>query len=138
MEKLELEAIALQNQRPSSLVTRAALQDAMRVLDENRALRQQLASAEGMLAAREHERQAHREAVVSQDLVMDTLHEEVAHLHHSRQCLREEVIEKRALYKMAGENPERVVAVMSAALHAIDSDLGFTGQHAASPLLPSE
>jgi len=101
MEKLELEAIALQNQRPSSLVTRAALQDAMRVLDENRALKQQLASAHGMLAARDQERQAYKEALQShqneQDLMMDTLREEVAHLQHSRHCLREEVKEKRAL-----------------------------------------
>jgi hypothetical protein len=49
MAKLELEASAMENHRASSLVTRAALKDAMRVLDENRALKQLQAQTEGRL-----------------------------------------------------------------------------------------
>lgn len=96
LTKLELEATALQNQLPNSLVTRAALQDAMRVLDENRALKQQLACAEGMLATHEQQGQAFTEAMARRDheqgLMVAALQEEVANLQHSQRCLREEVM----------------------------------------------
>ena len=96
LRKLELEATALQNQLPNSLVTRAALQDAMRVLDENRALKQQLACAEGMVATHEQQGQAFIEAMARRDheqgLMVAALQEEVANLKHSQRCLREEVM----------------------------------------------
>ena len=102
LKKLELEATALQNQLPNSLVTRAALQDAMCVLDENRDLKQQLSSAEGRLVAREQQDQAFKEAMArrdhEQDLVVATLQEEIAHLQHSRHCLREEVMAEDSLH----------------------------------------
>jgi len=48
-----MEASQLEKQRPSSLVTRAALQDAMLVLDENRALKQKISQFDGLLETKD-------------------------------------------------------------------------------------
>ena len=103
MAKLELEASAMENHRASSLVTRAALKDAMRVLDENRALKQLQAQTEGRLMVSEQEGQALREMLAADrastrslqaalQSKITALELEVARLVNSRECLREEVI----------------------------------------------
>ena len=103
LAKLELEASAMENHRASSLVTRAALKDAMRVLDENRALKQQQAQTEGRLMASEQEGQALREMLAADrasthsmqaalQSKITALELEVARLVNSRECLREEVV----------------------------------------------
>ena len=117
LARLELEARALENHRHSSLVTRAALQDAMRVLDENRALKQQLAHAEGKLMSSEQEGEALREMLAADRAAMRSqqaemhrkitaLELQVAELLNSRECLREEVgILRRHCYLISSPSP---------------------------------
>ena len=74
----------------------------MRVLDENRALKQQLAHAEGKLMSSEQEGEALREMLAADRAAMRSqqaemhrkitaLELQVAELLNSRECLREEV-----------------------------------------------
>ena len=117
MAKLELEASAMENHRASSLVTRAALKDAMRVLDENRALKQLQAQTEGRLMVSEQEGQALREMLAADRASMRSLQAalqskitalelEVARLVNSRECLREEVVMlRRHCYLIISTSP---------------------------------
>jgi hypothetical protein len=117
LAKLELEASAMENHRASSLVTRAALKDAMRVLDENRALKQLQAQTEGRLMVSEQEGQALRDMLAADrastrslqaalQSKITALELEVARLVNSRECLREEVVMlRRHCYLIISTSP---------------------------------
>jgi len=102
MSSFELEASAMEKHSASSLVTRAALQDASRVLDENRSLKQQLAHTQSLLAASKQEAQALREILAAQSAhtqkqqrtmidKVKALEHQLAPLMSARECLQEEV-----------------------------------------------
>ena len=103
----------IDNDSASSLMTRAALKDAMRLLDENRALKQQQTQTERRLMASAQEGQVLREMLAADRAStaglkskITELELEVARLVNSRECLREEVaMLRRHCYLIISTSP---------------------------------